>query len=607
MHRFITILFFLPIFLFASEKRDSLPVYFYEDAVNDTFFVDTTINNFQQYTIRNTIGNCGLAEFPLLLTPSPSALGFRYFTNYYYNYYIVYNNMKFYSTLKPYTDVSVYLGQKKEQIFKMIHTQNVNERFNFSIGFNRIRTEGWYQRQNVNHNNVSLNINYKNKKNNYHLLGGGIYNNIQCAENGGILKDSIFENVDFADKKLITVNLSSAQRKMTNNSIFIKQLFYLRKSSSDSLNKKEKSYYFSHSVNYSNEKIIYVDDFPASGYYNSIFTDSVRTLDSVNYYKIENDLSFNFRRNNTSIKKEKFRSALLLKHQYVDLKSASSMMIDSMMQNILIRLTINGHSKFNKWNYSVVSEYNLSGANTGDYNANVTTGYALDTSVMISVNLGFENRTPDFIFGKYYSNHNQWNNLFEKTQSSYQQLTLKWNKYKFSLNLSSYQYLNYLYFDNVARPRQYNDDMLVLYSACLDKKISIGNWRLNNRVSYQYIPDSIVIRLPELYLIHSLYYQKILFKKALQIQAGIDLIYYSSYYSNSYSPALGQFYIQNEKKIGGYPYFDFFINMKIKNAKFFVKLEHINSGILKTPYYAAPSMPFYDRALKVGINWRFDD
>jgi hypothetical protein len=92
----------------------------------------------------------------------------------------------------------------------------------------------------------------------------------------------------------------------------------------------------------------------------------------------------------------------------------------------------------------------------------------------------------------------------------------------------------------------------------------------------------------------------------MEVQIGFDVSFYSSYYADAYMPALGQYYLQNRKLIGNYPFIDFFFNMKVKHANIFFKSEHVNSGFMGA-YYLAPHIPAPDRSFKVGIRWMFYD
>jgi hypothetical protein len=85
------------------------------------------------------------------------------------------------------------------------------------------------------------------------------------------------------------------------------------------------------------------------------------------------------------------------------------------------------------------------------------------------------------------------------------------------------------------------------------------------------------------------------------------VFYTSAYYANAYMPATGQFYIQTEKKYGDYPFIDFFINAQIKTVRIFIKVDHLNSGLMGNYYMLTPHYPMSDRAFKFGISWRFFD
>ncbi|MCX6297094.1 MAG: hypothetical protein NTX97_13740 [Bacteroidetes bacterium] len=130
---------------------------------------------------------------------------------------------------------------------------------------------------------------------------------------------------------------------------------------------------------------------------------------------------------------------------------------------------------------------------------------------------------------------------------------------------------------------------------------------MNNSIQYQHVPDSTVIRVPEFILNHSLYYENDLLNNAMSIQIGVSVFLVSNYYADSYMPATAQFYIQDDKKYGNYPFIDFFINAKIKSVRIFFKIDHLNSGWMGNGYVQTPHYPLNDRAFKIGISWRFYD
>ena len=206
----------------------------------------------------------------------------------------------------------------------------------------------------------------------------------------------------------------------------------------------------------------------------------------------------------------------------------------------------------------------------------------------------------------YSSNHFKWNSDLKKIEQLYGELKYIMKKRKFEIGTSFSQINNYIYFDTIAMPEQ-SDKQIILLQVFAKKNFSFGKWNFNNKVFYQYVSDISVIKVPELISIHSLYFEDHLFKKALLVQIGTDVFFNTAYYADAYMPATGQFYLQNEKKVGDYPYVDVFINLKINKARIFFKMEHINSGLLGNVYYMVPHYPMPDRAFKFGISWMFYD
>jgi hypothetical protein len=71
----------------------------------------------------------------------------------------------------------------------------------------------------------------------------------------------------------------------------------------------------------------------------------------------------------------------------------------------------------------------------------------------------------------------------------------------------------------------------------------------------------------------------ITYLKALFLQTGITLNYFTKYFANDYNPVIGEFFIQDKKEIGNYPNLDFFINARIQRTRIYLKAEHFNSSL----------------------------
>jgi hypothetical protein len=172
---------------------------------------------------------------------------------------------------------------------------------------------------------------------------------------------------------------------------------------------------------------------------------------------------------------------------------------------------------------------------------------------------------------------------------------------------------DHLYFENVATdenqqivtPNQYGNTINYV-SVKLSKEIKFGRFALDNTLLYQKTDQQdAILNVPEIVTRNTIYYTNYMFKKALFLQTGITLNYFSNYYANDYNPVIGEFFVQNKKEIGNYPNLDFFVNARIQRTRIFVKAEHFNSSLTGNNFYAAPNNPYRDFMIRFGLIWNF--
>jgi hypothetical protein len=114
-----------------------------------------------------------------------------------------------------------------------------------------------------------------------------------------------------------------------------------------------------------------------------------------------------------------------------------------------------------------------------------------------------------------------------------------------------------------------------------------------------------ILNVPQLTLRNTLYFSDYVFKRAMFLQTGITINYFSKYYADDYNPILGEFFVQKEKQIGGFPMLDFFINARVKQTRIFLKAEHFNSSMTGNKFYSAPNLPYHDFLIRFGLVWNF--
>jgi len=601
-------------FLIGSENTDttkisSLTYYFREKGfmTKDSILpLSYKLDKFEQYNYRFSLSNLGLAGQELIFSNN-NELGFRYSKNYYsYNYFHP-KSFIYYNTRSPYSEIFYVAGSKKEQFFKMIFSYNVKKNWNVSVDFKKTRSEGFYLRQQVAQTYFALSSNYLSNNNRYGFLANLIYNSPNHIENGGILNDSTFDSQNGISKNALSVNLTASRKKINNRSLYVKQYFNLGKMSADTTVKGIiPSSSFILTTHYSEDRYSYSDDLPLSGYYDNIYIDSVKTNDSMKLSLFENEIEWRRRDNKKHIGFINWLGlSVKFKNQLIWYKQMS---YDTSMANSFVGGEIyNLYSKNNFW-FDLNANYCISGYNKKDYVYSIHLRKILVEDKLGAHVFAFtSDQEPDFIYRKYTSNHFDWENIFLKTKTTSVGGGIFSEKYAFKINVEYSKKSNVIYFDNYALPRQYNGSMPI-FKTELIKDFSFKGLHLNNSLIYQYVPDSVVIRLPELVLNHSLYYEFAIFRKAaMRLQIGATLSWFSGYYANAFMPATSQFYLQNERIIGNYPFVDFFVNAKVKMVRIFIKVDHLNSGLTGNNYFIANHYPINDRAFKLGISWRFLD
>ena len=154
-------------------------------------------------------------------------------------------------------------------------------------------------------------------------------------------------------------------------------------------------------------------------------------------------------------------------------------------------------------------------------------------------------------------------------------------------------------------PQQYSGSINYV-SFKIAREFKYKKWGLDNTFLFQKVNQKdTILNVPQITLRNSLYYSDYVFKRAMFIQTGITINYFSKYYANDYNPILGEFFVQKDKQIGNFPMLDFFVNARVKQTRIFLKAEHFNSSMTGNKFYSAPNLPFHDFMIRFGLVWNF--
>ena len=529
--------------------------------------------------------------------------------------YLKTNDINYYSVPTPLTELFYKTAIQQGQNLDSFITINTSPQFNFSIAYKGLRSLGNYLNQLSSTGNFRATASYNSKKQNYSFKTHFVAQDISNQENGGIVNRADFENGDnkFSDRARLQVYLADAKSLLEGKRFFAFQSLRLNTKNQKNnlfLNYKftaENKYFVftqptvASQITTQSGATTYLNRFGSSYVSNNI-------NDKTSYQNLIHNAGLSFE--NIALGKIYFGLSDFKYHYFYN--------------NVLV---INGNTipneikdhissfetlyKYQKDNWNAVFEYSNSITKQDLSHLDLKLEYNFDDDNQLAIGFQKTNKLPNHVFNLFqsaYTNYN-WKNDFknEKIVRFHAEATTKW----LDASLEWNQLTDRLFFENtsltalITLPKQFEGN-INLAAVKIEKEISFRKFSLNNTVLYQKVAQSErILNVPELVLRHSLYYSDVLFKKAMNLQTGFTLHYFSRYTANEYNPVLGEFFVQSALEIGNFPVLDFFVNAKIKQTRIYLKAEHFNAAFSKSNYYASPNNPLVDFTIRFGLVWNF--
>lgn len=217
----------------------------------------------------------------------------------------------------------------------------------------------------------------------------------------------------------------------------------------------------------------------------------------------------------------------------------------------------------------------------------------------------FANESAPYLLNNYVSNYFIWKNEFSKTRRVRFGGILNLARTETKVNVGVENVQNLIYFNENSLPVQ-NGGSVQVISASLDQKLHFKALHWDNKVLFQTSSDKNVLPLPT-FAIYSNLYLGFTVARVLHVQLGIDCDYYTKYYAPGFQPATMSFYNQKEVRVGNYPFMNLYANMKLKKARFYIMMSHINQGMTGKNYFALPHYPMNPRRFQMGVSVDFAD
>lgn len=605
------------------DKLASIDMYLQFNNEKDTISVDTTLSIKKEYKFNYLQkDNFGLMPFANI-GQTYNSLSFDVIKNEtnplfgararHFNY-IESDDIKYYEVPTPWTRLTYKTAFEQGQMLDAFFAINLSKQINFSIAYKGLRSLGNYQNALTSSGNFRFTSNYKTKNERYKAKGHIVMQDLLNQENGGILDEDIENFVsgeeDFIDRSVFDMSFENGESILIGKRFFFNHSYDLIKKK-DSLNKNRLA--IINEISFEDKYYQYWQSSPSNSYFGDSFTNDIN--DKVTLEDFKSSLGIEYYNN--------ILGNLKFGLSYTDINYGYNSLVifpDETVPNRIKSNFISADAAYSKTINSITlnskAGLNLSDEFVGSF-IDTDLSLRLNKDIQLSGGLIINSRLPNYNFLLYqsdYINYN-WYNFEDFRNINIQQLKFKINSDKYinaTIDISNIE--NYTYFNldernaeniKIIKPEQYNNSLQYLRLK-VQKEFRLGHFALDNTIMYQNVVSDIdVLNVPAIITRNTLYYSNQVFKKAMKLQTGVTLNYFTKYNMNGYDPLLAEFYTQNETELGGFPRLDFFINAKIRQTRIFFKAEHFNSSFTGYDYFSAPNHPYRDFTIRFGLVWDF--
>lgn len=518
--------------------------------------------------------------------------------------YLKIDDINYYHVPTPMTDLHYKSVMEQGQMLDAFIAVNTSEQLNFSVAYKGIRSLGKYINSLSSNGNFRFTTSYKSAQDRYLMNLHITAQDFENQENGGITNINDFESGEelYTERARLDVFYKDATSFLKGDRFFVDHSFRINKE------KQQNNLAVSHQFYYETKEFEFYQDTPSERLGTAYVSGKIS--DRTHYNRLYNRIGALYK--NETLGDFMFFADDFRYNYYYNRAtlSGNNIIIPSKLNESVN--TLGGEYTYykNKWKGTLLYSRSLSDQDLS--NLDVFARYSLSEENTLKFKYQNINKLPDLIYNLYQSDYvsYNWSNNFknQKINNLEVEADLKWLS-----ATAQFSTLNdYLYFSNddvqgkvITTPKQYNKTINYM-SVKLSKEFRVGKFALDNTVLYQQVAqDDDLLNVPQIVTRHTLYFSDYVFKKAMFLQTGFSVNYFTNYFANDYNPLIGEFYVQNQREIGNFPVIDFFINAKVSTARIFLKAEHFNSSFTGYNFYSTPNQPYRDFIIRFGIAWNF--
>ncbi len=638
----------------SSKRNLKVPIEIHQWHIDELFGEVTPVNaDTLQYMYQNwhqtegmngeynTLGNMGSPRQSRIFFSRPTNTVFDFLAP--YDYFVTRPGELFFTDTKsPYTNLTYHTSGSRvdgDDRFRAYFATNAGKKFGVGGMFDYLYGRGRYDNQSSALMNFSLFSYYRSERYNYHFMGSRYH--MKLAENGGIENDDYIKRPEETDGS--NSNFSPAdipvnfEKTWNRNEVYTAYFthnynfgFYREKETivADSI-KEEKEFVdvlrLMHTIELTSATRQYRSHEQPADFYASNFL----RADSMDQYKnisVANRVGISLREgfkkwafaNITAYASHKYNRYTMpdtifatgkeYAHKYNEHTLSVGGIIESNLRENI--------------KYRVLGETAISGDDLGAFSLEGTSKALFKLwgkEAKIEANAFIKNNRPSFYYRHFHSEHYWWDDKeLDKEFKTRVEIKAEIEKTRTKIKAGIENIKNYTYFASAPTTDSDKkelsrltvnqaDENIRVFSATLNQGFKLGVLNIDTEVTYQKSSNQEILPLPDLNLYANCYI-KFRIAKVLNTELGADVRYFTAYNAPDYSPALGQFCLQNpgsEVEIGDYPIASVYANFLLKQTRFYVKYQHVNEGSGNRNSFLVPHYPVNPAILWIGLSWNF--
>ncbi len=546
----------------------------------------------------------------------------------------------FFNTKTPFTSLSysTMFENWREENVSAIHTQNATPYTNFGIDFNILAGKELYRNEETRSNRVGLFGSHAKDK--YSLFGTFYYNDFNMGDHAGL--DSIDNFLNGVEDEFweYPMQLIEAKSHYRNISLFITQKYNLleRQTHTDTLGVTTttgKTLSVSHQLHFDRHLKEYKDvvsPTSLSPVYGTYYYEVNSAFDSVSEDKLSNvfqlilgDPDYDKISARAYAGHEIRRFGALSPYpervfSHVDTVSTMPLELDSiyrdsagarfdseMYNDLFLGFHLAGPTT-GVWDWVIDGKYYLFGYYQNNFQVNATFSRKIFQKANLGIRGNMELKRPHYFTNRYSSSFFHWENDFPSLYRLKGEAFITSGELELDIRVGAAYLSNYMYWNQEALPQVYDNDLLI-FSGYFSKHFKFSGYHSESKALIQYTTGNEVLRLPAAALYSSNYWHQSFFKGALIADVGFDIYYTTKYKASAYMPATGVFHNQDLYDVGGFPYLDVFLAIRIKRTRIHFSYHNLLHGIgsVGDNFFTTYRYPMKPRHLRFGLVWTFYD